>query len=382
MSANEPMCPVFRSMPLRRVSSDMQLRYGIYLSDVSDDNCTQGIKWILDVFADCVDTNLKLTGFIIGFISLVLWLMPLIPQLLQNYRTKRCEGLSIFFLLFWIVGDSCNMTGAILTNQQPIQKIIGVYYILQKARRSEVDVKGHGEGEVNLADGNVSSTRPLLVSVVLFGVLGSGSMLSNLWTFNQSPLSSTAYLKQDIVKGRRLLAVEQTLRGAPVFHGYTDMLGFVIGSVAAMCYFAGRIPQLLKNYNRQSCEGLSLLMFYIIITANATYGVSIVEDGVSPHILLAQFDEKFDCFCVIQIALMWAGRTYHLDTADIQVLLGSTGWLYVVRHLPWLVGSFGCCVMDMFMVAQYFHYEHKNRAPSSNERAALLEDANEYAEGQ
>lgn len=50
-----------------------------------------------------MDTNLKLIGFIIGFISLFLWLLPLIPQLVQNYRTKRCDGLSIYFLFFWWV---------------------------------------------------------------------------------------------------------------------------------------------------------------------------------------------------------------------------------------------------------------------------------------
>uniref|UniRef100_A0A915D515 Lysosomal amino acid transporter 1 n=1 Tax=Ditylenchus dipsaci TaxID=166011 RepID=A0A915D515_9BILA len=56
---------------------------------------------------------------------------PLFPQLYENYRTKRCEGLSIFFLMFWMIGDTCNMIGAVLTHQQPLQQIIGVYYILQ-----------------------------------------------------------------------------------------------------------------------------------------------------------------------------------------------------------------------------------------------------------
>ncbi|KHJ93662.1 PQ loop repeat protein [Oesophagostomum dentatum] len=57
--------------------------------------------------------------------------MPLLPQLFQNYKTKKCEGLSLAFLFLWLVGDTCNMLGAILTHQTPIQKIIGVYYIIQ-----------------------------------------------------------------------------------------------------------------------------------------------------------------------------------------------------------------------------------------------------------
>lgn len=76
-------------------------------------NCTNGVSWILNVsfaspstsspqvFGDCVDTPLKLAGFVVGILSLLLWLVPLFPQLYENYRTKRCEGLSIFFLLFW-----------------------------------------------------------------------------------------------------------------------------------------------------------------------------------------------------------------------------------------------------------------------------------------
>ncbi|VDK29138.1 unnamed protein product [Gongylonema pulchrum] len=93
--------------------------------------CPDGVKWIMDIFEDCVDTDLKLIGFSIGFVSLFLWFLPLIPQVIKNYRIKRCEGLSVYFLLFWLTGDTCNMVGAMLANQQPIQKILGVYYVVQ-----------------------------------------------------------------------------------------------------------------------------------------------------------------------------------------------------------------------------------------------------------
>uniref|UniRef100_A0A914QJ90 Uncharacterized protein n=1 Tax=Panagrolaimus davidi TaxID=227884 RepID=A0A914QJ90_9BILA len=174
-------------------------------------NCTNGIEWILNVFGDCVDTHIKLAGFIIGFISLILWLVPLFPQLYENYTRKRCEAFSIFFLLFWIVGDTCNMIGAILTNQQPLQKIIGVYYICQ--------------------------------DIVLFSQ----------------------------------------------YFYYT------------------------KVYPRRS---LSPLMFYIIIVANLTYGLS--------------------------------------------VILETTGWHYIIRHLPWLFGSLGCCFFDCIILIQYYYYKRRN----------------------
>lgn len=61
------------------------------------------------------------TGFVIGLVSIVLWIIPMVPQLLENYRRKSCEGLSIWFLLFWILGDTSNLIGAFLAKQLPVR---------------------------------------------------------------------------------------------------------------------------------------------------------------------------------------------------------------------------------------------------------------------
>ncbi|KAG5043171.1 hypothetical protein AAZX31_03G104100 [Glycine max] len=53
-------------------------------------------------------------SFLLGLISVIVWVVAEIPQILTNYRTKSAEGLSVTFLITWIIGDLFNLSGCLL----------------------------------------------------------------------------------------------------------------------------------------------------------------------------------------------------------------------------------------------------------------------------
>lgn len=85
-----------------------------------------------------------------------------------------------------------------------------------------------------------------------------------------------------------------------------------LGYVSAALYLCARLPQIWKNYREQSCEGLSLLFFILSLMGNATYGA-----GILAH---------------------------------------STERSYVVKNVPWLLGSLGTMVEDGIVFWQFRLY--------------------------
>lgn len=49
------------------------------------------------------------------------------PQIIENYQLQSGEGLSVGFVVTWLIGDLCNLSGAILAGLLPTIIILGVY---------------------------------------------------------------------------------------------------------------------------------------------------------------------------------------------------------------------------------------------------------------
>lgn len=49
------------------------------------------------------------------------------PQFIENYQLKSGEGLSVAFILVWLIGDISNLLGAILAHLLPTVILLAVY---------------------------------------------------------------------------------------------------------------------------------------------------------------------------------------------------------------------------------------------------------------
>lgn len=59
-------------------------------------------------------------------------------------------------------------------------------------------------------------------------------------------------------------------------------------------------------------------------------------------------------------------------TYGMSVLLAGQGWLYIMRHMPWLAGSLGCCMLDMLVIAQFFIYYRGGAYSEQDDDAPLI----------
>ena len=109
-----------------------------------------------------------------------------------------------------------------------------------------------------------------------------------------------------------------------------DPLAQIFGWLCAFFYLGSRIPQIVLNYERKSCDGISFMFFLFACLGNLTYVISILSIDMS--------------------------------------------WNYLWVNSSWLAGSLGTLGLDFTIFIQFFLYnENKDDEFSEYESSSETE---------
>lgn len=348
---------------------------------------------------------------ILGSVSLCCWIFLLVPQVIENYRNQSAEAISLAFVIVWFLGDVANLLGAAWAGLVPTVIAIAVYfcfsdgvligqvlyYGIRNKRRegqgllasvkdtvaqAETGEERFVDEEEQGADLERQETQPLLSrkhsrgqSYGAYSIPGSAdpkvireqikrrrssSGASNAQVRARRKSSSTAaasaqqeplakiFEENESMNSSGKSTTSRVLRNALSILGVVAIgtLGWLIayktgtwnpvpppdphatpdpdddsnppgaqllGYISAVLYLTARLPQIWKNYREQSCEGLSLLFFILSLMGNGTYGAGILCHSLEKH--------------------------------------------YVMKNVPWLIGSLGTMVEDGIVFWQFSIYK-------------------------
>ncbi|KAK1291660.1 hypothetical protein QJS10_CPB17g02595 [Acorus calamus] len=72
------------------------------------------VGWVETYFKDCLCSLSDDISFSLGLASLFCWAVAEIPQIVTNFYSKSGHGVSLAFLLTWVLGDVFNLVGCLL----------------------------------------------------------------------------------------------------------------------------------------------------------------------------------------------------------------------------------------------------------------------------
>jgi len=248
--------------------------------------------------------------------SIACWIVVYSPQILENYHLQSGEGLSVFFVLIWLVGDLTNLFGALLAGLLPTIIILAAYYsvcdlillgqIYYYRRKNSRQSVPPLVPDVSIPSGPASENTPLLVSSDFINHEPKRPSLAKQF------IKYGVLVLFVLMTGAAAWAVDQHLhKGQPrtrpeeVVEWRSQLLGWI----SAVMFLGARVPQILKNLQTK-CEGLSPALFLFSIAGNTTYALSILAASLEWHHLVANaswlagsgLTVFFDIFVLLQFA--------------------------------------------------------------------------------
>ncbi|KAK8188902.1 PQ loop repeat-domain-containing protein [Phyllosticta capitalensis] len=317
-------------------------------------------------FHTCVPTNLALLSTLLGTFSIISWLFAQLPQVYKNYQLKSTSGLSIFFLTEWLLGDLTNLLGCLFTDQALWQVIVASYYCfvdcclvgqwlwyehLQHGRpllrpcfetQADNDSKASEPKDVRSPRYPSSPSKdaarsphvgtPTNRTITRLGTSGSSSPASSPRTVLYiSLLLAVVARASPLHSPSPVLNILETA-DAPAGETATQIAGRLLSWVSTLMYLGSRMPQLYKNWKRQSTEGLSPTLFLAAFMGNLFYSSSIVTNPCAWYTFPANGGRG------------WVGAG------------GSDRVDWVGRATPFFLGAAGVLIMDAAVGVQFWLY--------------------------
>ncbi|ORZ14528.1 PQ loop repeat-domain-containing protein [Absidia repens] len=302
----------------------------------------------------------ELLASLLGYTSIVCWIVVFTPQYYKNYSDKNTDGVSLPFLLCWILGDVCSVLGAVLGNLMKTVLLLALYYLC-------ADSFLMGQVLYYQYIYNTPQTMyDLLLRIKPSTIIKQDEMTYNTITISSPSSSSSSSNNQsnDNINDKETLPLlasaniihaekqdnypsERTQRIARLFIVCSILLWIFLllgsacyffwpwakvkvdleqwhfvsqtcGWASAFLYCVSRIPQIMKNFRSESVDGLSLTMFVFSLAGNLTYCISI--------------------------------------------LLKSTDRTFLLINFPWLLGSGGTLFFDLMIFFQFYTYRHHSKS--------------------
>ncbi|KAM2044059.1 hypothetical protein ACFX1T_008421 [Malus domestica] len=343
----------------------------------------------------------------LGVISVLSWGVAEVPQIITNYKAKSSQGLSLAFLITWIIGDLFNLFGCLLEPATlPTQYYTAILYLTttlvlsvqtiyygyvyprlnnlrQKkgSKTNPAEVPGKASGRVNVIDtpsaGN-EWTSPILCPNISPGRESyyiSARSLSRSHTpsegFHAAQRKTLPFNRNRNPNEEPLLGALASTQSASSNNVKTTLC--VVSLMTLFCTFNQRsVDFSVDNPNRGVVMQVGRRLLQVnsgLLREMGTkhssgigsflgWGMAVIYiGGRFPQIYLNIRKGNVDGLNPFMFIFAVVGNAAYVAS----ILVNSMEWSKISPNLAWLVDAGGCMLLDIFILLQFFQYwRHRN----------------------
>ncbi|XP_062208167.1 uncharacterized protein LOC133909647 isoform X2 [Phragmites australis] len=389
-------------------------------------------EWARVYLKYCLCSQKDGAALTLGLISVISWGVAEVPQIITNYRQKSTEGLSIAFLMTWIVGDLFNLVGCFLepatlyTFTTLILTAQTIYYshiyhrLKAKKSRATSKPQKHQRGDASLRekllgakDGGASRNNNQSDALVPIpsSPIPVNMKISEQYHAPSSPSTDYYYVSARSlsrspvpIAGTWLGNNRQSSRSPPQTNNQRESL---IGEIASAQSAPPTVTKnalsvapwmglllgtcllhfLVENTHREVPSGTVIPVRRRLLLFVDDHGHSSLSHGIGNEIgsflgwamaIIYMGGRLPQIFLNMQRGhaeglnpLMFSFALVGNSTYVGSILVNSLDWSKLRPNLPWLVDAGGCVLLDSFIILQflYFHYRKQSEPADEHDNA-------------